>query len=275
MTSTSAAKSPPNAQGPAPINLAAGLVAEVPDKTGWLDKFATGRSLFGRRNWKNRYFISNIEGVSYYEKEPFVNPNGFVSWDRVTHLYPIINSAICNDANDPDCYYFGLRFIDPDATSSPERLLVARVESAQIRSEWVTQMTQMASEADRIHALLDDDDDGGGDGPTGRADRRASRRRGAVLEALQTRLRTMVSLKKQRFVKDGLDLDLAYVGDRMVAMGFPSIPRWEVQGVQPLLRARVPSITLRRKFRTISIRRPQRSPDRAHPCLRAECKRLP
>jgi phosphatidylinositol-3,4,5-trisphosphate 3-phosphatase/dual-specificity protein phosphatase PTEN len=35
-------------------------------------------------------------------------------------------------------------------------------------------------------------------------------------------VRALVSRKKLRFVADGVDLDLSYVTDRLIAMGFPS-----------------------------------------------------
>jgi hypothetical protein len=34
--------------------------------------------------------------------------------------------------------------------------------------------------------------------------------------------RSLVSRKKLRFVDDGVDLDLSYISDRLIAMGFPS-----------------------------------------------------
>ena len=49
---------------------------------------------------------------------------------------------------------------------------------------------------------------------------RSSRIPHAVIMA--SRLRKLVSKKKRRFEEDGFDLDLTYVTDRIIAMGFPS-----------------------------------------------------
>lgn len=40
--------------------------------------------------------------------------------------------------------------------------------------------------------------------------------------AATKKLRKLVSKKKNRFVEDGYDLDLTYISDRVIAMGFPS-----------------------------------------------------
>ena len=42
-------------------------------------------------------------------------------------------------------------------------------------------------------------------------------------EAVWLCLRRCVSLKKKRFQEDGYDLDLAYITDRVIAMGVPSV----------------------------------------------------
>lgn len=197
--------------------VAAGVMTEVPDKAGWITKHSTGKSLLGRRNWQCRYLVCNIEGLSYYDKEPFEVPKGFIAWDDVTHVYAVINSAIEPAANDPEMSYFGVRFL----FGTDEHLLVMRSESSDERTAWVNHFRLMREEATRVNALLDDDDDGA-TAPCSKAKRRQSKKRGVLFEALSVKLRTMVSLKKQRFVKDGIDLDLAYITPRLIAMGFPS-----------------------------------------------------
>jgi protein-tyrosine phosphatase len=52
----------------------------------------------------------------------------------------------------------------------------------------------------------------------------------ATSSSLFRRARKMVSLKKRRYKQDGFDLDLSYVTERVIAMGFPS------QGMQGLYR---------------------------------------
>ena len=44
----------------------------------------------------------------------------------------------------------------------------------------------------------------------------------AKTTGLTNRVRKLVSLKKRRFVGDGVDLDLTYITPRVIAMGFPS-----------------------------------------------------
>ena len=40
--------------------------------------------------------------------------------------------------------------------------------------------------------------------------------------AMANHLKTMVSKKKRRFIEDGYNLDLTYISDRVIAMGYPS-----------------------------------------------------
>lgn len=40
--------------------------------------------------------------------------------------------------------------------------------------------------------------------------------------SVQTRLRNLVSKEKRRFKDDKYDLDLTYINEKIIAMGFPS-----------------------------------------------------
>ena len=74
----------------------------------------------------------------------------------------------------------------------------------------------------------DDDDEGGGGGGGGGGGRDGGGRSGSSgffgqrIRKMGNPLRHLVSKKKRRFKAGGFDLDLAYITERIIAMGFPS-----------------------------------------------------
>jgi len=52
--------------------------------------------------------------------------------------------------------------------------------------------------------------------------RKLREKRGSVLQTVSDKLRAVVSKKKKRFRENGFDLDLSYITERIIAMGFPT-----------------------------------------------------
>ena len=194
-------------------------------KHGWMWKYSTGRSLMGRKNWKLRYFICSTEGISYYATEPFENPKNTIPWEDVTHLYDVNTLSLpgieAEEGKQPQQHCFGLRFHCGDAKK--ELVLGMRSDDLDEAKLWVESLRRLRQEYERLCEVIkederDDDDAVGGDLP----DNQPLVAKKGFMAHIQTRLRNLVSLKKQRYVKDGLDLDMAYILPNVIAMGYPA-----------------------------------------------------
>jgi phosphatidylinositol-3,4,5-trisphosphate 3-phosphatase/dual-specificity protein phosphatase PTEN len=215
---TSNAPSPPP-----PVDASPGVsVPPPPSMRGWMWKYSTGRSLLGfRKNWKLRYFACSTEGISYYATEPFDSPRSTILWDDVSHIYDVGTVSLPaekteeKDAEDSS-FFFGVRF--HSSGSKKEFVLGMRSSDPAEAKRWVEGLKLLKQEYTRLQDIIcvDEDED------EGRKDLSLQLAEKGFFSNLQTRLRSLVSLKKQRYVKDGLDLDMAYILPNVIAMGYPA-----------------------------------------------------
>ena len=211
-----------------------------------------------------RYFhVSVTDGIEYYANELLTASKGCLPWDTITYIYELVNSTMMPEANDPELFYFAIRFssrfgeaggggsgLDGDASSTStqpppsltsascdkEHVLLVRTESPKERKEWTEYLVAARAEHRRLRMLAEEDEEGNDiDGPQSRRRRRrnggdddgggaSSVRRGGnpLMNVVTNYLRKAVSLKKRRFQTDGIDLDLAYITPRIIALGYPA-----------------------------------------------------
>jgi phosphatidylinositol-3,4,5-trisphosphate 3-phosphatase/dual-specificity protein phosphatase PTEN len=185
---------------------------------GWLWKFSCKRSVFGRNRWKLRYVISNEESIEYHAVEPFDKPKHAISWEDVTSVYDVLDPSTLGSGGDqvpPQAmgvcfYYFGITFRSKGGKGENDELTLAfRSDREADRTHWVRHLRFMMTETERLREVKCIDEE---EAPKGRV---------GLLNLFRLKLRNLVSLKKQR-VKDGMDLDLAYILPNVIAMGYPA-----------------------------------------------------
>jgi phosphatidylinositol-3,4,5-trisphosphate 3-phosphatase/dual-specificity protein phosphatase PTEN len=217
---------------------------------GWVWKGATGRRWFGRSSWKLRFIHSNVQQIEYYASEPFDHPKGVVPWDSVSFVYdnitPAVYGGIRNAASatsssstsssaspsaatgssssgggaDPPVpleaayFHFGVRFSTGEGKNLKEYVLCFRTDRSEERDRWLEHFHFAFKENARLNEVMVQDDE--------EKILQQQLRGAGFMEKFRLMLRNAVSLKKQRFVKDGIDLDLAYILPSVIAMGYPA-----------------------------------------------------
>lgn len=107
-----------------------------PSKQGILQKFAIGRSFFGSKNWKERFFVlSKQSGLAYYESQQAFNegkaPKGTVPLSGQSRLITHPNRLIHKEALNPSTEFIIIFF-----EQNEERRLLVAAKTWQEHDEW-------------------------------------------------------------------------------------------------------------------------------------------
>lgn len=118
-------------------------------RSGWLEKYSVGRGFIPVRNWQKRWFTVTHDGLNY-SKTPDVRGDGrtyipFIATEglqemRMTpvFLFTHITESVHPAANDPNYFYFGVRF---EEKSKPHVLLL-RSSNFKEKDQWVHFISQ-------------------------------------------------------------------------------------------------------------------------------------
>ena len=128
---------------------------EPPTKEGILSKFAVGRSFFGKKNWKERYFtLSKATGLCYYESandsKSGKTPKGIVPMSAETRLVTRPTRQIHKEAMNPSTE---LLLIFSEQGS--ERRLLMAAKTWQEHDEWVKVLSCYLKRIDDPQDIVD------------------------------------------------------------------------------------------------------------------------
>ncbi|KAJ9446912.1 Phosphatidylinositol 3 [Diplonema papillatum] len=256
-------------------------------REGLLNKYSVGRTL-GIRNWKERWFVVDGDGIKYYSKQADCSktaPKGTISWAAVTRVRDRVDAATHPQATDAKCAYLGVDF---KSENGAEFTLLLKAADPSDRAAWAEALLQgsglnkdTVSEEERDMEEEDDDleyllpatlksfrllpgaavvsavqpctashplslfqtpssqsiqsaQSTAGNGgtspstdvslipPTYGAQRRGSRPQSNQPSGLLVVLKSLVSKNKKRFIDSQYNLDLVYITNRIIAMGYPA-----------------------------------------------------
>eukprot|EP00760_Papus_ankaliazontas_P012062 PhM_4_TR15179/c3_g1_i1/m.67070/K01110/PTEN; phosphatidylinositol-3,4,5-trisphosphate 3-phosphatase and dual-specificity protein phosphatase PTEN len=199
---------------------------------GWLWKHSTGRSLIGRKNWNRRYFRMTDTELVYYTNHTLKEQKGAIPFKSIVRTFsdaPISGSPPTATAT----HSFAVQF-KPDAFRDDVLVLLLTTEDAEDRDDWIEELRVRHSAAlmedssssppcASPRAYGDDcDQDDDYDEENFRTVSPTSQPSQPKWSCVLNGIRTLVSGNKRRLQNGNYNLDLTYVTDRIIAMGYPS-----------------------------------------------------
>ena len=197
-------------------------------REGLLSKYAIGKSTgLTRKNWKERWFVIDEVGLRYYKKMPpkdakkrAQSEKGCIKWTEVVGVNEA-NKEIHPAAIDPKYQYFCVRFVASD--SQVTYTLLLRTKNHEERQQWIDEMISacgLKCNRATIKMLKEEEDyDTDDDLLSKTTSQEDSKPAGSGALLI---LRALVSKNKKRFVSGRFNLDLVYITDQLIAMGFPA-----------------------------------------------------
>jgi hypothetical protein len=128
---------------------------EPPKMQGKLTKFAVGRSIFGSKNWKERFFVlSKATGLAYYEDEASHTagkpPRNVVVLTSETRLITKPTKFIHKDASNPSKEFVIIFF-----EGGIERRILIRCEDWQEHDAWIATLECYIKDIDNPKDLVE------------------------------------------------------------------------------------------------------------------------